>query len=245
MNAIIIDDEINAIEILELQLQKHCPEVNVVATFNKPKEAMLKLASLKFDLLFLDIEMPHLNGFDLLEKIEPKNFKIIFTTAYDKFAIKAFKFNAVDYLLKPIDIEDLKQSIQKIIANQTAAEQSNLVQQTWQGLKNKSTKIPVATSEGILFFSLNDIIQIESDGSYSKLFLTTQPLPLLVSKSLAEFDALLNDEGFFRIHHSHLINLDAVTKYAKADGGSVWLKGNIEVPISRTKKEAFCMAMGI
>jgi two-component system LytT family response regulator len=245
IQAVIIDDEKNAIEILQLQLKKHCPQVSVVATFNKPLEALAPLATLQYQLLFLDIEMPYCNGFDFLNQLTIAPANIVFTTAYDKYAIKAFKFGAIDYLLKPIEVVELKNIVGKLENSIVLKPNMDHTQQTILALKQPHIKIPIATYDGISFFSINDIIQIESDGSYSKVYTTHQSAPILVSKSLAEFDSLLCDSCFFRIHNSHLINIEAVVRYLKADGGTVILKNNIQVPISRAKKNLFAKLMGI
>ena len=237
IKAVILDDEIHCSKGLSLQLTQLCPQVEVIETFNSPLKALDFLNENTIDILFLDVEMPQLNGFDFLKKMGVPKFDVIFTTAYDQFAIKAFKFSAFDYLLKPIEDEDLHDTIAKWenekLKNNKDIKYQNLMEQ----LEPKNTKkLVLPTSEGMELIDIDDIICIDSDSNYSRLFFQNETT-LLVCRTLREFEELLESRGFMRIHHSHLINIKKIRKYIKADGGYVLMSNGKKVSISRARKE--------
>lgn len=237
--AVLVDDEPFANKSLEILLAKFCPQVKVVAVFNNPLLALDYLNQNEVDILFLDIDMPFLSGFELLAKIERTNFKIIFVTAYDQFALKAFRYSAFDYLLKPIEEELLVQTIQKIERNEAHLSNQNSVNHLLELLNNKNQefkRIALPTLEGFEFVEIDNIIHCESDSNYTKVFFANHPM-FVVSRTLKVIESMLLDFNFIRIHNSHLINIKHVKKYIKADGGFLQMVNNRELPISRAKKD--------
>ena len=199
----------------------------------------------KPQLVFLDIEMPKMNGFEMLNVIKEKNFQVIFTTAYDQYAIKAIKYAAFDYLLKPIDIEELKTAVAKIADKETSEtkKQVELLQQNMQHPKKQLNKLAVPTLDGLLFYDINDIIHLEANSNYTQIFFNNQT-KILASKTLKDFEELLPQDIFFRVHHSHLINLNYIKKYIKGDGGQIELQNGTCVDVSRRKKDEFLKTIG-
>ena len=238
LHAVIVDDEVKGIEFLQYTLEKQCPEVLVVKTFTAPLEALEEIPALKPDILFVDVEMPRMNGFELVERLQNKGIKTIFVTAYNEYALKAFRVSAVDYLLKPIDSDELKEAVQKVLDSRENPESGiqELLQfmKAQQGLK----KIHISTDKGVYFLEPEEIIYCTSDGSYCELFLTDGS-KLVSSKSIGEFEKLLSEKGFFRIHHSSLINVHHLKKFSKVDGGFVEMVNGAELAVSRRKKDEF------
>ncbi len=231
----LLDDEPNCTDVLQVLLKKYCPDVQVAGIFNDPEMALEAIRRERPQLLFLDIEMPMLNGFDLLRRCEPLDFKVIFTTAYDQYAVKAFKFNALDYLLKPIDKDELILAVKKA---QQAASPSSIQLETVQYLKNNPMpeRIALPVGQELLLVEVADIQYFESEGSYVSVFLKEQNKPVVLSKSLREFEELLNNPGFFRAHNSYLINLKYVKKIVRTDGGEIVMGNGRSLPVARTKK---------
>ncbi|MEL6986880.1 MAG: LytTR family DNA-binding domain-containing protein [Bacteroidota bacterium] len=239
MKAVLIDDEKHCIITLTKMLEWHCPNVEVVATFTNPELALEELPSLKLDILFLDIAMPEMSGFDFLDKSPHDQFQTIFTTAYDEYAIEAFKVHAIAYLLKPIDEEDLKQAITYAEKNQSK-EQSDQIQKLLEKFSNKSTfqKIAIPTSEGLEFIKLNEIIRCQADSNYSIIYLTSGKKKV-VSKNLKVLEGMLDESIFFRSHHSHIVNINFISKYLKGKDGQLILEDRSVIPVSRNRKEQF------
>lgn len=241
IRALIIDDESDAREALRLAVEKYCPGVDILAACSTPEEGLNAIRNISPDLVFLDIQMPNLSGFDLLEEAGEINFAVIFVTAYNHYAIKAIKFSALDYLLKPIDPEDLVSAIRKAEKWQLQQDHAFRYQSVISNIQHQSRnieKLAIPTSEGILFVETSDIICCRADGNYTSLYLTNGN-NILVSKSLIDFEYMLIDSGFCRIHHSALINMKHIQKYVKGDGGYVVLSEDHHVDVSRRKKEAF------
>ena len=188
--------------------------------------------------------MPRLNGFDMLLRLQRKDFHLIFTTAYDHYAIKAIRFAAFDYLLKPVDIEELKTAVGKIPQNTQEANNGQRLEALAHNLRTALNKIAISTLEGLLFFNLDDIIHIEAQSNYTVFSFSNRPR-LTVSKTLKEFEELLPPEQFFRPHHSHIINLQYIKKYMKGDGGQIELQNGELVDVSRKKKEEFLKLLGM
>ncbi len=238
INAIIVDDESKSRATLNSLLEKHCKQIKVLSLADSVDNALLAIEKYEPDLVFLDIEMPFGNGFTLLEKIKNPPFEIIFVTAYDHYAIKAIKFSALDYLLKPIDVDDLISAINKIENKQKSASKSNesielLISNL--KLKGKSAKIAIPTFEGLQMLKAEDIIKCTAQESYTQITLVDGSKHL-VSRILKEYEDLLSDYNFFRVHHSCLINLSHVVKYIKGDGGYVVMSDGESVEVSRRKK---------
>ena len=245
LRAIIVDDEYHSREALKNMLTEYCPEVEVVGLASKVDEGLSLLKSQKPDLVFLDIEMPNESGFDLLTRASILNFEVIFTTAFRHYALKAFKFSAIDYLLKPIDPEELQIAVDKVIKKRRDAWNNRKLENFLNNIHNKNVKqhsITLSTSEGYEFINVSQIIYCEANGAYTK-FLLKERKPLIVSKHLKEYENLLSDHYFMRVHQSYLINLSEVEKYLRSDGGFIVMKNGDKVSISHKKKEQFIQAM--
>lgn len=235
MKTYLLDDESNCTDVLQFLLAKYCPEVKITGVFNDPEQALEAIRMERPQLLFLDIEMPMLNGFELLKHCEPLDFKVIFTTAYDQYAVKAFKFNALDYLLKPVDKDELVVAVGKA---RLKGSPSNAQLSSVQYLKSNPTPERIALPVGLelLLVEVADIQYFESEGSYVSVFLKDQNKPVVLSKSLREFEEVLNSPHFFRAHNSYLINLKHVKKIVRTDGGEIVMGNGRSLPVARAKK---------
>lgn len=241
IHTLIIDDEADGRDTLKMAIQKYCPEVSIQGIYETPEEGMAAIHNLKPDLIFLDVQMPHMSGFDLLQQLFPLSFEVIFVTAHDQYAIKAIRFSALDYLLKPVDIDDLIHAVKKAeerLQYKNSRFQYQSVLNNIQFKSGKVEKLAVPSFEGIDFFNTDDIIYCQADGNYTKLFLKNKQTHL-ISKNLKDFESLLATSGFCRVHHSSLINMKHIQKYVKGEGGYVILTDNYHVDISRRKKEEF------
>ncbi len=243
VRVMIVDDEEGARESLSNLLEKYVDGVKIVAKSDSIASAMEKIKKYTPELVFLDIEMPFGSGFELLERMKPINFNIVFVTAYDHYALKAIKFSALDYLLKPVDIEDLKKAIKKHVHTQKTPPTENY-DNLIENLKSDSQdkKIAIPDSNGITFIAINDIIRCESDGNYTRIFLNTGK-KILASKTLGEYENMLDGDGFFRVHRGHLVNLNHIHKFLKTDGGTIEMSDGTHVDVSRRKKTAFMEAL--
>jgi two-component system, LytTR family, response regulator len=238
IEAMIVDDERHSCEALQLLLERSCPEVKVIGLANSGAEAKNKIQTLHPQLVFLDIEMPNMNGFQLLEQLSKIDFELIFTTSYDQYAIKAIKFSAIDYLLKPVDREELENAVQKVSKKLT----NNINQQLGillQKINQPSAplqKIALPTIQGLELVSINAIISCSANNNYTEFYLTDKR-KILVSRTLKEMEELLEDQLFLRVHHSHIVNLNAVTRYVKGEGGYLIMSDGSTVDVSRSRKE--------
>ena len=241
INAILIDDEITGLESLQLAIEKYCPDVVIKGSYNTPQQGLAGIREHHPDLVFLDVQMPQMSGFDVLQQAAPITFDVIFVSAHDQYAIKAIKFSALDYLLKPIDVDELIHAVKKVkdrVNNKTNSFQYQSVINNVQLRTGKIEKLAVPSAEGIDFFNTQDIVYCKAEGSYTAIMLKNK-LQVLVCKNLKDFESILIDSGFCRVHHSYLVNLSHVQKYIKGDGGYVILTENHHVDISRRKKEEF------
>lgn len=238
MKSIIIDDEKHCIKTLTNLLETNFPEVKIVATCFDSTEAYNLIINQKPDFVFLDIEMPFLSGFDLLSKFETLDFDIIFTTAYDSYAIKAIKFSALDYLLKPIDKDELAFAIEKIKSKKGGISKAQVDMANVIHNRQLPDTIALPTMEGLTFTPMNNIIHCTADGNYTRLFMQDNS-EILLSKTLGDVDELLSEYGFFRIHHSSLINLKQVKKYIRGEGGEVLMSNGKSLIVARTRKADF------
>ncbi len=245
ISTIIIDDEAKGRVALREKILAYCPQIEILAEAANGQEALLLIQHHKPQLVFLDIEMPRMNGFEMLNELPEKNFHIIFTTAYDQYAIKAIKYAAFDYLLKPIDIEELKTAVEKIDIKQTVQtkHQADLLQQNIQHPKKQFNKLAIPALEGLFFYDINDIIHLEANSNYTNIYFNNNQ-KIIASKTLKEFEELLPLAVFFRTHHSHIINLNFIKRYIKGDGGQIELQNGTYVEVSRRKKEEFLKAIG-
>jgi two-component system LytT family response regulator len=238
MKSIIIDDEKHCIKTLTNLLETNFPEVKILASCFESTKAYDLIVKHKPDFIFLDIEMPFLNGFDLLSQFEPLNFDVIFTTAYDSYAIKAIKFSALDYLLKPIDKDELAFAIEKIKSKMGFISKAQIDMARSLHNKQLPDTIALPTMDGLTFTSVNDIVHCTADGSYTRIFMNDKS-EILLSKTLGDVDELLSDYNFFRIHHSSLINLKEVKKYIRGEGGEVVMSNGKSLMVARTRKTDF------
>ncbi|WP_273567928.1 LytR/AlgR family response regulator transcription factor [Maribacter halichondriae] len=239
IRAIIIDDEEDAREVLSLTLQKFCPEIEVIALCGSPEEGLDKINNLGPSLVFLDVQMPNMSGFDLLEKVTDINFDVIFVTAFNRYAIKAIRFSALDYLLKPIEVDDLVSAVERVKEKQksNSVHYRSLLNNIKYG-NEKLTRLAIPSDNEIVVQKLDDIVYCEADGSYTILHLVNNK-KIMVSKILKEFEMMLPESDFCRIHHSTIVNIDHVIKYIKGEGGYVMVTGGGHLDVSRRKKEGF------
>lgn len=237
---LVIDDEPAASNILKLLIENHVPSVREVRTCNNPEQAPGIIGEFNPTLLMLDIEMPNMNGFDLLNRIGTWDFDVIFTTAHDKYAIKAIRFSALDYLLKPVDICDLQNAINRHIIKkefQPRHEQQQLVGNLINNLQQKDMtdfKLALSTAEGVFFFEPGQIIRLEGEGNYTRFYFSDRK-PILISRTLKEYEDILLEHGFIRAHKSHLVNKKFARHLDKE--GMLWFTDGSHIVVSRRKKE--------
>ena len=241
IKAVIIDDEKDSIDTLKWKLENYCPDVSVISSFEKPADGVSYLKKNPVDLLFLDIEMPMLTGFDVLEELgRDISFDIIFITAYDNFGIQAVKFSAHDYLLKPVQNKELKEAIDKHLKKaqqKIPSEQIDLLLNNVQAeRKGKRGRIALASKESIEFVDPNDIIVCEANSNYTNIYLV-EGRKRVISKTLKDFEEMLLQFDFFRPHNSHLINLGRVKEFIRGDGGYLVMENKMKIPVSKTRKE--------
>lgn len=237
IKTVIIDDERSGAEVLQLLLEQNCSNIKIVAVENSPEAGIKAIQSLKPDLVFLDIEMPTGTGFDVIEATKGINYQVVFTTAYEHYAIKALKAKAIDYLLKPIDLDELLISVEK--AEQRIKENKSSLPDNLEeiilSVIHKNRKISIPSQEGIIMVDINDIIRLEAESNYTHIYLKDKR-KLIVSKTLKSFEEHLLKNNFCRVHSTHLINLAEVERYIKGDGGVVIMKDNTNIPVSRANK---------
>ena len=239
LKAVIIDDEPKAIQGLTWELSNFGDEIEVIATFTEPEKALYYISSTSIDCLFLDVEMPTMDGFQFLERLDTKDFAVIITTAYNEYAIKALKKEAIDYLLKPIDTDDLREAIAKIKKYNSRITNADKFEKILLNFNDKLSqkKITINTDGKLVFLEPDDILYAESDGNYATLFLANNK-KIVLTKKLKEVGELLPDDAFFRIHNSYIINLNKIKEFLKTDGYVV-LDNNKRIPVSRQRKSDF------
>jgi len=245
LKTIVIDDEPDARGFISSIATEYCPDVDIVGTAGDIKEGVEKITSLKPDLVFLDVEMPHGTGFDVLTEFPDKNFDVIFITAFNHYAIQAIRFSAVDYILKPININEFIAAVDKVVKKRkVSTDRGNdnikvLLENIRSGMPSR---LAIPTSDGMEYVNPKDIIRLEAERSYSWFFMTGNR-KILVSRHLKEFQELLDDRYFFRPHNSYLINLKYVKKFIRRDGGYIEMTDGSQIPVSRTRKELFLAHM--
>lgn len=244
ITAIIVDDEEKARNILLQMLTENCPQVNVLAQCKNIPDAVTAITQHRPDVVFLDVYMPVYSGFQLLDFFPEVNFDIVFTTAYSEYALQAFRVSAIDFLLKPIDIDHLCDAVEKVQRKQnryTYNQQLNLVRNSVQ--KKPLEKIAVSGIESIEFIQLSEIIYLQADRAYTKLFLT-EGREVLASKNIKEFEEMLEaDKNFMRVHRSYMVNLKQIKRFVKTEGGIIETTNGQKIPISREQKEEFIQRM--
>lgn len=242
MKAIIVEDEKKSGEVIKKLIALHPSKlIEVEAVCNSVAQAIATIEEVRPALVFLDIDLPDGTGFDILEKLNYKDFQIIFTTAYDSFAIKAIKYSAVDYLLKPIDVDELHVAIDKVLELKSPLQKDTRVASLIESVKQpqeRLKKITISTGNAYEIISLEDLIRCEADTSYTKFFMK-DGRKFLVSSSLKVYEDMLPPDKFVRIHHHHLINMDHVVRVLKEDGGYAIMTDGSKIEISRRKKENF------
>ena len=245
LKAIIIDDEPDCVKLLSLQLKMYCPMVQVVATCTSSSEGLEKIKELQPGIVFLDIEMPVMNGFQLLKKTGNINFNLIFVTAYDQFAVKAFRFSALDYLLKPIDGKDLKAAVEKALQRNWPQTQQlgHLKQQLENAGKTLPDKIALPYQNGVTFTEIKLVIYCESENNYTRIH-TTDGNQYMVAKTLGDIQEVLEERNFLRVHRQYLINLDHIKKYVKGEGNYVIMSNNQSIPVARNQKDRLIEKFG-
>lgn len=241
IRAILIDDEPRSITAMKWELASFEDQIETIAICTEPLKAKDLILELKPDVIFLDIEMPHLNGIDLVKSFDKIPCSVIFTTAYDKFAVQAFEISAIDYLLKPINREDLKRAIDKLKntdENRFLEEQFTALFENITAAQTGFKKIVIPVQEGFEFVNLEDILRCEANANYTKIFLAEDRM-ILISKSLKEVEGMIADTSFCRVHQSHLVNLRYISKYQKGKGGSITMNDGSLIPVSRARREDF------
>lgn len=244
LNAIIIDDEPDSVRYLGSVIRDHCPNVNIASTAGSVKEALNEINQGHPDLLFLDIELEDGTGFEVLEKSRNKNFEVIFITAFNQYAIKAFKHSATDYILKPVDIQELREAVARVSRNRSekSVGSFNIL---LDNLKSETPrKLAIPTLQGYEYIMVDNIVRIEAERSYCRIFLLDKR-KIMVSKSMNDYQQILDERRFFRAHNSHLINLQHVKMYVKRDGGHIEMADGSIVPLARRKKDLFVEAMNV
>ncbi len=239
IKAILIDDEVHCLDTLNILLNDYCPGVQVVDQCMSGKKALEAIEKLKPDLVFLDIEMPAMNGFEMLEQFFEISFAVIFTTSYDQYAIKAIRFSALDYLLKPIDPNELVSAVKKVQEQRhlPMAEQFQMLLKKIQAKDYQFNKLAVPTSEGFEIIPADQVMRCEADDNYTHLHLKNKN-KIIACRTLKEVEEQLKDFNFFiRVHHSHIVNLNEVTRYVRGEGGYLVLSDGTSVNVSKSRKD--------
>ena len=240
IHAILVDDERNNRITLHKLLEKFCPQVNIVSECDSVDCAIAVIDAQKIDVVFLDVEMPGKNGFDLLAHYNYQcPFDVIFITAYSQYAVKAIRFSALDYLLKPVDPEELVHAVHKLTIKKSEEIKQKQYELLEQKINNKALgkkQLAISTLEGIYFATLDEIIHVDADSSYTKIYITSGDM-IMSSKPLKYFEELLEDYDFVRVHQSHIINLKLIRRYVRGDGGQVIMMNGAEIEVSRRKKD--------
>jgi two-component system, LytTR family, response regulator len=240
IKGILIDDEVHCLDTLSMLVADYCPQVQVMEQCMSAKKGLEAIEKYHPDLVFLDIEMPLMNGFELLEQFKEIPFSVIFTTSYDQYAIKAIRFSALDYLLKPVDPKELVVAIHKVEAHRTppSAEQFRMLMDQIQHKESGFTKIAVPTFEGFELVPIDQVIRCEADDNYTHLHLKNKN-KITACRTLKEMEEQLQDfPSFIRVHHSYIVNLNEVTKYIRGEGGYLILSDGATVNVSRSRKDS-------
>jgi two-component system, LytTR family, response regulator len=245
LKVILIDDESSSRNSLRQKISAHCSDIEIVAECESGEDGLKVIEEKQPDIVFLDVEMPRMNGFTMLQQLKNRSFELIFTTAYDHYAIKAIRYSALDYLVKPIEVEELKESVIKAKEKREQNIPNARVETLLHNLldeKNLHNRIAIPSMEGLQFVETNDIIYLEAESNYTVLWLKAIP-KMTVSKTLKDFEDLLSPQTFLRIHHSYIINKNHVQKYIRGEGGQVIMSNGITLDVARRKKEEFLKAI--
>jgi two-component system LytT family response regulator len=240
INVVIVDDEATGVEVLGLMLENYCSNVTVSGIASGTNDAVTLINQLKPELIFLDVELKDGSGFDILEQIQHRQYEVIFVTAYDNYAIKAFKKRAVDYLLKPIDVEELRAAVElvaKRISTNHQLHEAVVKPAPGENSGMSQKKLSFPTSSGVIFLTPEEITYLRSESNYTGIYLNNKS-KLLVSKTLKHVAPCFSAYNYLRVHHSYMVNMDEVVKYIKGDGGTIILKTGEKIPVSRASKPA-------
>ncbi len=245
LRTLIIDDEPNAVGLLALRLGQCCPQIEVVETCTSSIAGLQAMFNHQPDLLFLDIEMPQMNGFQLLEAVSHLSFSLVFVTAYDRFALKAFRYSAVDYLLKPIDTQELIQAVNRVEKQRTTTTEqvTHLRQQLAEPHRPLPDTIALPYQNGVAFVALTDILYCESDDNYTR-FYVQDGQHYLVTKPLKDIQELLEERHFLRIHRQYIVNLNQIKKFVRGEGSYLVMAGGQSIPVSRSYKDRLTERFG-
>ncbi len=246
LKAIIIDDELNAREMLEWLIKTWCKEVEVSALCASAEEGLKAIRDYQPDIVFLDIEMPHMNGFEMLEKLQgDQSFELVFTTAYDQYAIRAFRFSAFNYLLKPVDHDELKQTVDRIQRKKHHAtnEQLDLLMEQLKSMRPSVQRLALSTGDGLRFVKTEEILYCQAESNYTQVMLVSGER-ILVSKTLKDIDETLAGEDFSRVHNSFVVNINQIKKFVRGDGGYVLMNDGQQITIARSKRDEFFARFG-
>lgn len=238
LSAVIIDDELTACQVLNSMIDQYCPSIEDIHITQSPAEGIELVQRLKPDILFLDIEMPKLSGFDVLAQIKDFKGKIVFTTAYQQFAIRAFEYNAFDYLLKPIHIERLEKLVARVEENKSNAFDNSNIQQLIHQFSNRieyPPSIAIHDKGGLVFIRVDEILYLEGQGNYT--LLQDEKKQYIVCKTIKDFETILNPNVFLRIHKSYMVNVNKLVRFSPNDGGYVSLTNDKMIPVSRRKRQ--------
>jgi two-component system LytT family response regulator len=243
LRAILVDDDESNLSALREKLARHCPEVEVIGSCDNGADGIAMIEEQKPGIVFLDIEMPLMNGFVMLQQLHYRDFALVFVTAYDHYAIKAIRYSALDYLVKPVEIEELKSAVARALANQpNQSSQVQLEILLEQLHKKQPQRISIPTSDGLRFLQLDQVVHLEASSNYTYIYLATKQ-HFLVSRTLKEFEDMLPPEIFIRIHHATIINKNYVEKYIRGEGGQVLMQDGKVLDVSKRKKGEFLQAI--
>jgi two-component system, LytTR family, response regulator len=246
LRAVLIDDEENSLSALKQKLLQNCPDVDIVGSSTHPETAIEQINRLKPDIVFLDIEMPGINGFNLLQQVGFKNFEPVFVTAYDHYAVKAIRFSALDYLVKPVDIEELKSAVERARQKKDQYSTNDRLELLLDHLSNprKDFKhIVIPSQESLRFIKVEEIVYLEANVNYTHIYMIDSN-KYVVTRTIKEFEDLLPPNTFIRIHNSYIINKDYLEKYIRGEGGHVLMRNGIKLDVSKRKKAEFLKAIG-
>ncbi len=243
LKAILIDDEPDCVRLLAHELATHCPRVQVIGQTTNSEDGLRLIQVMQPDVVFLDIEMPRMNGFQLLEKLGDISFGLIFVTAYNEFAVKAFRFSALDYLLKPIDTRDLQEAIRKAERQQRIDDRQIALLRNQLHTHQLADKIAVPHQQGVIFLPVAEIIYCESDSNYTKV-IATQNRHYLLVRTLREVQTVLEERNFLRVHRQYVINLDHIKLFMKGEGAYLVMSNEVSIPVARNQKEKLVQRFG-
>ena len=241
IRTVLVDDETDSIRILQRLLENYCPQVSIVGTAGGVETALPLIRETRPDLVLLDIEMAQGNAFDLLNQLQPIDFKVIFVTAFDNYAVRAFKYSAVDYLLKPVDIDDLRSAINRVEKkpdDHAVVQQMKMLLDNVGSLQLPQQKMAIPTITGLIFITVQDIIRFEAKGNYTSIYLSTGE-PILATRTIKDYEDILPETIFCRIHNSHIINLSHIKKYQKGRGGAVEMEDGSVIEVASRRRDEF------